>query len=337
MKDTVQYAKRHGISKNSRILNITHIDLDGIVSTINLKNYFRDVFYVQTNYDKINDYFRNVIFKDNCSFKNPDFIFVTDISIEDEVLLEAEKRGIKVIVLDHHETAYGLNKYENCYVDEGDVLSGAGVVLQFIKELGYKDAKLDKLNEIANDYDLFLFKKKPELRKFTIKGKKRSLAEMLNTLYFNVGFEKEGFVERWMDGWQQGFTKFEIDLIKNEQEDANTFMKTVIGNPSIEVKLAENKYLILKSHHIMSMAEYYLDEKGLDLVIFYDPKRQKFSGRVNDNAKINIGKIFKLLNNKYEFISNGGGHEKAGGGNMKSNEHLETFVDSVVKLCAFYE
>jgi len=336
MNDVVEFAKRHGINKNSRILNITHIDLDGIVSTINLKNFFDDVFYVQLNYDKINQYFKNVIFEDKCTFKNPDFIFITDISIEEEVLKEAEKRGHVVVILDHHETAYHLNKYENCYVDEGDMLSGAGVTLEFIKKIGYNGEHLDKLNKIANEYDLFLFKKFPELRKFTVKGKKRSLAEMLNTLYFKFR-NKDEFIGRWFDGWGDGFMQYEIDLIKQEQEEANKYLSGIVGNPSLEIKLADNKYLILKNYHIMSLGEYYLDEKQLDLLIMYDHKRQKFSGRVNDKANINIGKIFQMLNTKYDFVSNGGGHEKAGGGNITSNDHLEKFVDSVVKLCSYYE
>jgi oligoribonuclease NrnB/cAMP/cGMP phosphodiesterase (DHH superfamily) len=193
----VKYANDRGINKKSRILNVTHVDLDGIVSTINLKNYFNDVFFIQKNYDTVNEFFTEIVFKDKCVYKKPDFIIVTDISIKEEVIQECEERGINLLILDHHETAYSLNKFDNVYVDEGDELSGAGVTLEFIKKIGFDSDKLDELNDIANQFDLFLFKKKPELRKFNILGKKRSLAEMLNTVYFKSSFDKEDFIERW--------------------------------------------------------------------------------------------------------------------------------------------
>jgi oligoribonuclease NrnB/cAMP/cGMP phosphodiesterase (DHH superfamily) len=336
LEKVIQYAKERGITSRSRILNITHVDLDGIVSTINLKNHFNEVFFVQKNYDAINEYFTDVIFKNRCTFKKPDFIIVTDISLKEEVVEECKERGINLLILDHHETAYNLNKYENVYVDEGDELSGAGVTLEFIKGIGYKSDKLDKLNDIANQFDLFIFKRRPELRKFKVHGKPRSLAEMLNTLYFKSNYDKEDFIGRWMDGWGKGFTKFEVQRVKDEQKEALENLESIVGNPGIEVHLDEDKVLILNNKFIVYTGEHYLDVENKQMVIFYNPEKMKFSGRVNDNSNINIGKIFQTLAKKFDFVGNGGGHEKAGGGNLLGNDHLEKFIESVVKLAQYY-
>jgi oligoribonuclease NrnB/cAMP/cGMP phosphodiesterase (DHH superfamily) len=336
LEKVIQYANERKISKNSRILNVTHVDLDGIVSTINLKNHFNEVFFVQKNYDKINEYFKDVIFANRCTFKNPDFIIVTDISLTEEVVEECEERGINLLILDHHETAYNLNKYDNVYVDEGEELSGAGVTLEFIKGIGFESNKLDKLNDIANQFDLFLFKQRPELRKFKISGKPRSLAEMLNTLYFKSNFDKEDFIGRWLYGWGSGFTSFEVQMIKDEEKLAKENLEKILDNPGIEVQLDEDKVLILNNQFIVYTGEHYLDFLDKQMVIFYNPERMKFSGRVNDKSNINIGKIFQTLAKKFDFVGNGGGHEKAGGGNLLSNDHLEKFIESVVKLAQYY-
>lgn len=335
MDKIIDYVKEHGIDKNSYVLNITHIDLDGLVSTINLKNFFNEVFYVERNYDKINDYFRNVLFTGNHSFEKPDIVIVTDISVEEEILDECEERNIPIIILDHHETAYHLNARDNCYVDEGDELSGAGVTLEFIKRMGYTDTKLDKLNKIANEFDLFLFKRFPELRKFDVCGKKLSLAEMLNFLFFRIRNNEE-FIKRWIDGWGKGFTKQEIEWLKDEQRIAKEHIEKLVGNPQLEINLDEDKVLIMSYENIIAVADYYLDTLDKQLLIFFDHTRGKFSGRVNDNGNINIGKIFKLLKEKYDYIDNGGGHEKAGGGNIVGLENFEEFIDNVVKLADYY-
>jgi oligoribonuclease NrnB/cAMP/cGMP phosphodiesterase (DHH superfamily) len=336
MKKIIDYALANGINSNSRILNVTHVDLDGIVSTINLKNFFKNVFFIQKNYDNINEYFKQFIFTGKHTFRQPDFIIVTDISLSEETVLECQQRGLKLIILDHHETAYNLNKFENCYVDTGDELSGAGVTLQFIKGIGFNETYLDKLNDIANQFDLYLFKKHQELRKFEVCGKKRSLAEMLNVVYFK-SFNKDDFIERWFNGWGKGFNVDEINILKRDQEEANVLLETIIGNKQLEVQLESDKVLLLTNKQMMYTSEYYLDEKGMNLILYYNHSNMKYSGRVNDKSKINIGKIFKKLCEKFDYISNGGGHEKAGGGNLSNSEHLDEFIENIVKLCSYYE
>lgn len=327
----VNYAFKNGLSEKSKILNITHIDLDGIVSTINLFNYvddYQNLFYVQQNYDTINDYVRNVVINGNCTF-DYDFVIITDISIDEELINEINELGKKVIVLDHHQTAYHLNKFDNVYVDETETKSGADVTLDFIKLMGFEGNYLDKLNTIATQFDLFKFKN-DECRKFKICDEKRSLAEMMNVLYFKT-WEKDPFIQRWMDGWGNGFTKEEIKIIKTDYEKAKEHIQSLKLNGSV-VQLDDDMVLVIGKGFIVNVCEYFLDVQGNSLVIIYDPQRMKFSGRVNDNSNINIGKIFQLLKENKEYVTNGGGHEKAGGGNLTSNDFLDEFVEKVVKL-----
>lgn len=334
MNDVVQYALDRGINPKSKILNITHVDLDGLVSTINLMNYFEDVFYVQKNYDLINDYFKRVVFTGNHEFDVPDFIIVTDISLDEDVIEECAKRDLPLIILDHHPTAYELNKYENCYVDEGDLLSGAGVTLQFLKHIGFEGTHLDKLNKIANEFDLFLFAEDESLRKFDVEGKKRSLAEMLNTVFFSHR-KPEHFIERWMDGFGTGFNAEEIEMIKKDQRDNNQIVAETVGS-QYEVNLTEDIVFILRYQALQAVQEEYLDVQGKSVVLFLDRNRLKVSGRVNKNSSVNIGKIFQLLKEKTDYVDNGGGHEKAGACGITDISKLEDFLENFVKLAEFY-
>ena len=293
------------------------------------------MFYVKKNYDTVNEFALEAILANNTPFKDPDFVIVTDISLKEEVLNTFLEHNINVIILDHHETAYELNKYDNCYVDEGDELSGAGVTLEFIKKLGYDKPDLDKLNDIANDYDLFEFKNDPSKRKFDLMGYKRSLAEMLNSLFFQTK-EKDDFVERWKNGWGNGFTPEEVKILKKEMEESIHNLETIKSNPKVAVPLSDKVILLFNNRFIGFTCEYYLDELGYDVVLIYNIERQKYSGRVNDNANINIGKIFKTMAENCDYVDNGGGHEKAGGGNLRSNEHIQNFAENVVKLCSYY-
>jgi hypothetical protein len=158
---------------------------------------------------------------------------------------------------------------------------------------------------------------------------------MLNTLYFK-DFERDAFIERWYDGWGKGFTAEEVSFIKQQYKDAAEHIE-MVKNSKLKVDLDDNKVLIINGKHVVSIGEYFLDDLGKDLVITYDPERQKFSGRVNDNANIDIGKIFKVMKEKCDYVKTGGGHEKAGGGNLTSNDHLDEFISKLMKLVNYYE
>jgi len=338
LSEIVEYAKSKGMTKDSRILNVTHFDLDGVVSVINLLNFFKkeNVFYVQKSYHNVNEFFRDVLFKGNCSFRNPDFVIISDLSVEEEVVQECKDHGIELLILDHHQTAYDLNKYVNCHVDDTESKSGAEVVIDFLKEMGmespYMEA-LDKLNYYATMFDLHLCAT-PEHRKFDIEGVKKSIPEMLNILFFK-DWDKDDFIAKWLKGWRM-FTKEELGVIKDDQRQANAHLKHVQETGNV-VPLAEDKVMVLTEKHVVSISDHYIDNKGMNLVLIYNPQKQKMSGRVHENSKINIGKIFELLHEKKDYVTNGGGHEKAGGTSITANSHLQEFVKAIVTLAEYYE
>ena len=339
LKEIVDYAKDGCLNKNSRVLNVTHSDLDGIVSTINLVNYFENTnnfFYVQKNYNDVNEFFRDILFEGNCSFKNPDWVIITDLSIDESTVEECQQNGINLLILDHHPTAEHLNKFPYCHVDDSELRSGAEVVFNFLECMGASrnQENLKKLNHYTTLFDLGLCRDE-KYKKFKVLDTMKSIPEMLNTLYFNCYNNKDHFIKRWKDGWSM-FRPDEIEKIKYEQQVANDHIER-IHEDGLVIDIADDKVLVLSSKCIVSVCEYFLVNKKKTLVLTYNFQKKKVSGRVHDDCKINIGKIFETLYRKTDFVTNGGGHGKAGGCNLNSNDNIDNFVQKVLKLCEYYE
>lgn len=167
---------------SKKVKVFTHTDLDGIGSAILLKIAAHDsdfdLDYYYLDYDKVNDHISEFIKSGH--HKNYDAIFITDISVNDEVaeMLNAihEKQDqADVFLLDHHKTALDLNKYPwakvqveypESYFNDGfkHKTSGTSLVMDYIKSTqsifftdenifhveGYdRDNLLDKMDEFA--------------------------------------------------------------------------------------------------------------------------------------------------------------------------------------------
>lgn len=96
-----------------------HTDLDGVGCAVLAKLAFgEDIDISYCNYDNIDEEVEKLV-EDGDLFKSYDNIFITDISVSDNVanMIDILDRGHRrVVLLDHHATALGLNKYEWCEV-----------------------------------------------------------------------------------------------------------------------------------------------------------------------------------------------------------------------------
>lgn len=91
----------------------THTDLDGVGCAILAKLAFgNEVDIEYCDYDNINENVMNYLNHDDDSLS---YIYITDIRVNEEVAELLDKRG-GVVLLDHHPTALGLNKYSWCKV-----------------------------------------------------------------------------------------------------------------------------------------------------------------------------------------------------------------------------
>lgn len=177
-----------------RILNFTHVDLDGAVSAIVIKNYYNDVIVEKTNYGKEQQIYDSVLKHQN----QIDAIIFTDFTPVN--LKQIQDLGKPVLLLDHHESASKFNDpRNNIYISSK--YCGAMLAWKFFsikKDLSF----LEELVKLTNDFDMFILKDK------------RSLP--FNELFWDMGFH--WFIRRFKNG-NTTLYKEEKDFILDYIED----------------------------------------------------------------------------------------------------------------------
>lgn len=138
----------------------THTDLDGVGCAILAKLAFcEEVDISYCNYDDINENVMNYLNHNDDSLS---YIYITDIRVNEEVAELLDKRG-GVVLLDHHPTALGLNKYPWCKVMVEDLngvkTSGTKMFYHWLgmngclnEELETNEA-LSRFAELVRNYD----------------------------------------------------------------------------------------------------------------------------------------------------------------------------------------
>lgn len=165
----------------------THTDLDGVGCAVLAKLAFNDEVDIEyCNYDEINEKILDYI---NCN-DNRTSIYITDISVNEEVAKLLDKRGCAQL-LDHHPTALELNKYSWCRVMVEDLYgiktSGTKMFYHWLGMNGCfndeleNNKTLDRFVELVRDYDTW---------RWTELGDEGILCKQVNDLLYLYGREK---------------------------------------------------------------------------------------------------------------------------------------------------
>lgn len=135
-----------------RILNITHADMDGIASSIVLKNFYKTVYTVPVTYQSETASVHEALTMYKEKF---DLIICTDF-YPARTITELQKIS-GIVVLDHHESVEDKNNDENIIINP--LYSGCELTYNFIKK--FKDISyLKELVTIVTDWDMFKLKDK---------------------------------------------------------------------------------------------------------------------------------------------------------------------------------
>lgn len=165
----------------------THTDLDGVGCAVLAKLAFQNEVDIEyCNYNEINEKVLEYINQNN----NKVPIYITDISVNEEVANLLDKRG-NVQLLDHHPTALELNKYSWCRVKVEDLsgLKTSGTKM-FYHWLGMNECfsdelennkSLDRFAKMVRDYDTW---------RWTELGEEGVLCKQVNDLLCLYGREK---------------------------------------------------------------------------------------------------------------------------------------------------
>lgn len=292
-------------SRASKILNVTHTDLDGAVSAIVAGSFYPKSRVVQGNYKGSKEYdeaMREIA--DAADWY--DGILFTDFSPDKDMVDEIVKLGKPYLVIDHHQTCQQFdNGLGNYVVDTG--MCGALLCLKYLEgRLGECNDDLQYLCEVTDDHDRWVRKNVP-------------LSDDLNTVFCELGFDT--FRDHYADGLADGIRDDDRKLLAKHAAEVDEYLNGLSGR-----SLPCNGIMLYDCDKFTSDINVKLQDK-YDWIVF------EHDGDVDGMAKlsfrtsrkdINLGAILK------SFGLGGGGHPGAAGQNIEKNG-ADRFVDKVAE------
>ena len=315
----------------------THTDLDGVgcaivgILAFGKSNIEVEYCGYETIDQKVVEFFKQ---KD---IKEYDAIFITDISVSEKVAKMINSIAPdRVVLLDHHATAEGLNEYSwaNVIATEpnkkerrNQLTSGTSLFFNYLNDQGLiqmDDFELDEAAEFVEKvrrYDSWEWK--------NVYGDYD--AKELNDLFFLIGLYK--FADRFASKCSINLNKTEKTLLEVERKRVDYYLKTK-RRELIKRDWWANE---VEEFHIgVVFCEQYHSEVGnvladenpdCDFIVLVTPGGKKLSFRRNEKSDVHLGEIAKLF--KDDNGRAGGGHSPAAGASFKS-EQLEGVLDLIL-------
>lgn len=307
----------------------THTDLDGVGCQIVANHVFgaRNVNTTHCDYKEVNQKIADFI---NSGEVNNYFkVFITDISVNEEVAELIEKQGQgKFSLIDHHATALWLNdKYTWAHVDikwdykskiypDGKLACGTDLFFGFLENFGYINEHMP-LNELA------AFAEK--VRRWDVWDWKNVFGgeeypKQLNNLVYLVG--RKAFVDRWSTNLNLNLSEGEKLVLSIEERRISKYIEEVGKNIFPQVIAGYNAGVVFAESYSSELGNALAEANPqYDFIAIVNAKQRTISYRgVRDDIDLGAS-VAKLYG--------GGGHAKACGSQI---EHavFANFIDEQV-------
>lgn len=307
------------------ILLLTHNDLDGVSCDIVLRCFetLENIRTVFCTYENIDDHVRRAI-KEHDRYSK---IYITDISVSEDVAQELDIIGHKVKLIDHHRTAQWLNKYKwavvierynyndttlatsgahllfdilfNSYTDSNITYIDSGIISTSLMNL----AQLDSLKtyvEVVRQYDTYEWKKNNNIE-----------AKRLNDLFKIYGIGK--FCEKILVKIKKGSCLFFDDIDIQLLEIENIRIEEYINRKKDEMIVITNmgkRVGVIQCENYISetgnrLCEIFKDEIDYILMINGTTISLRSINKDSDSETTDVSEIAKIYG--------GGGHIHAAG------------------------
>jgi oligoribonuclease NrnB/cAMP/cGMP phosphodiesterase (DHH superfamily) len=279
------------INKNSKVLSISHNDLDGVGCQILLANYFHNISYYNWGYYEIDEKFQNI------DFNAFDYVIVSDLSPTNHELLKHPK----IIYIDHHESAIELScPKENRFIDI--TRCGTALVAEWLdKTFDFDYTPFHSFVQLVNDYDMWILK--------------YPFSWDLNCMFQK--YKEKLFFERFLDG-NMVFNDEENDYVNAQKEVLNNLYNNL---DIVELKDINGCFFFAEDF-LNDLCHRMMEEKGYKFSFCYNVKRSTISIRTVTN--LNIGVLLRKLDV-------GGGHAKAAGTKQVVGNDVMEMVEKISK------
>ncbi len=285
----------------------THSDLDGAGCAIFFKSVFgKSAQVVFCHVSNVDARIREYLATQDLS-KPRRFIFMADISPGPELaerLAQYDREGPGAMLLDHHVTASGLNRYPWAYVDPG-----ACGALHMYRTLACAPAYWE-LADLIDDYDRWLGKDKRS-------GDLSQLCTLLG---------QSRFVRRFLTDPAVAFSANEELLITLENESRERLLNKVARNlTTIQLEGGGKLAVGYCDRYVSEISHTLIERFALDAIALIDTTSAKVSLR--SAGELDIGSVAAALG--------GGGHHNAAG---FANAVLESALkgvaaDTATQIC----
>jgi len=264
------------IPRESKVLSISHNDLDGASAQIVLGHVFQDISYFNASFYKIDSIMESL------DYSKYDFVFITDINPTNLKLLDLSDN---IILLDHHESAIEANNPTKMHF----VVPGhcaAHLTKKFVKN--YYGISLEHLNDLirlTNDYDMWHLKY-PE-------------SKLLNDLMF-YHYRPRKFRELFFDG-RTTFNDEEKEWIEMREKEFERRYKALAVFDCDKI----NGCVVQSEEFINEICDKLMKEEGYQIIFCRNPVHGRVSIRHRLNG-LNVGEMLKAR-------GWGGGHKESAG------------------------
>lgn len=287
---------------------ITHTDLDGVgchvVASYFLKNYI-DVSYC--DYSNVNKKVLEVL----TNHEEYSKIFITDISVDEEVAEKLDKIKYKIILLDHHPTALYLNKYNWAKIElkcECGKTCGTRMLFEYFMP-DYFNSSINDFVELVRRYDTWEWKDKYNDNR----------PKQLNDLLDIIG--REEFVEDMIFRTYNNevlFSNIYYKILEFRQNEINMYVEDKNKNIIVQDILGHKAGVVFAERFISELGNK-LSEKHpeLDFIVIIDNNKISYRTVKDDVDLSQIAKHF-----------GGGGHPKASGSQIRN----DVIYDYIKKL-----
>ena len=297
---------------------ITHSDLDGIGCEI-LFRYVEGMFdnnidVVIAEYNDVNEIVENALNElENGKYTE---LFITDLSINNELAKRISDNNMNVKLLDHHPSAEFLNKYKfaNVIIESGRGKECGTSLLasHYYEYLQHVNIEIVKFIELVRQYDTWEWRDKYN----NIDAKK------LNDLLYILGREK--FVNLILQKLLNNESLFDETtnlILELKQNEINNYINTKEKDLIIKKVLGYKVGIIMCDMYLSELGNV-LSEKHPELDFIAIIKQNSIGLRtVKDD--INLTDIAKQFG--------GGGHPKASGFPL-SNIKLNNFINDIFDI-----
>lgn len=304
----------------NKIKLFSHTDLDGYGCNIVAKSILKDVDCENLNYDNVNQRIKEFFI--NGEYKNYDKVYITDISVKEDVASIINNiKNIEVKLLDHHPTAQWLNKYTWATVDierDGEKTSGTKMLYDELENLA-EVTIVNKNNifdfaETVRKYDTWLFKEKYD----------DIIPKQLNDLFYIFGENRfENKIMYYLKSVTYAIDQFISDndlLLELEQEKIDRFIENM-NKKIIPYNIAGYTAGVVFTDQYISELGNRLSTMNPDYDLIIMIGGDSISYRTT-KENINCGQIAKLVG--------GGGHPKAAGSEISLDNQLN-YIEKLFK------